>query len=72
MVKTVEHFNETGELPAAYDLCAGEFDTLLHMMTAPNGRFEFNGVYNAISTAFNYGFVLGARAQRNGAIKKRL
>lgn len=50
----------------AYDLSAWELNELAKMIT------DSDGLFTALVTAFNYGFVLGHRATRNGAIKERL
>jgi len=50
----------------AYDLSAAELNELAKMIT------DYDGLYTALVTAFNYGFVLGHRATRNGSIKGRL
>lgn len=74
IMKTVEHFKGAGELPAAYAMCFGEAVQLVKT-SVPNEYREtipLDGLYKAIETAFLYGFVLGSRAERNGAIKKRL
>lgn len=75
MMNTVNAFTEKEDnIPEAYDICVGEMKELLQMAVPEEcrGSVPFDGVYNAITTAFKYGFVLGSRAQRNGAIKKRL
>lgn len=50
----------------AYDLSAAELNELVKMIT------DSDGLFTALVTAFNYGFVLGHRATRSGSIKGRL
>ena len=52
--------------PTAYDLTAWD----LHQLAEIAKNRE--GLFSALCLAFNYGFVLGHRAARNGAIKRKL
>ena len=63
MMKTVESIKGKGYIPDAYDLVAGEMDTIYKM-------FQYDP-FDAISTSFDYGFVLGARAQKAGRLQKK-
>lgn len=64
MMETAAKFDK-GEIPAAYDLSYTEVLRLLDMAAA--GR-----LFDAIETAFRYGYVLGHRATAAGKQKKRL
>ena len=59
MMKTVETIQGKGLIPTAYDLDSSEMKTIYEM-------FLSDDPFDAISTAFDYGFVLGARAQKAG------
>lgn len=50
----------------AYDMSAYELNELKKMIT------DYDGLYTALVTAFNYGFVLGHRATRSGSVKGKL
>ena len=51
--------------PPAYQLTAAEIDSLMLEANDINGRF------NALGTAFDYGFILGQRCERAEQKKKR-
>lgn len=59
MMKTVETIKGKDLIPTAYDLDSNEMKTIYEM-------FQSGDPFDAISTAFDYGFVLGARAQKAG------
>lgn len=59
MIKTVEKIRGKGIIPNAYDLDSEEMQTIYKM-------FASGDIYEAISTAFDYGFILGARAEKSG------
>ena len=64
MIKTVNVIKEKGMIPGNYDITAPELRTLIAM-----ARSDPDGEFNALSTAFDYGFILGARAQKAGKLK---
>lgn len=66
MKKTAE--KATREIPSNYDLNSSEIIDL--MKKARKGSPD--DTYNAIITAFKYGFVLGHRATVAGKITKRI
>ena len=45
-------------IPARYDMTYGQANSLCKSA-------KENSIYNAIATAFNYGFVMGQRYQKN-------
>ena len=64
MMKTVETVKGKGIIPTAYDLDSSEMKTIYEM-------FLSGDPFDAISTAFDYGFVLGARAQSAGKFQAK-
>ena len=60
MMKTVEKNKST--IPYNYELTYGELRDLYSILM-DEGR---DGRWDALTTAFDYGFVLGARAQKAG------
>ena len=58
MMKTVETIKGKNLIPTAYDLDSTEMKAIYEMFQSDP--------YGAIGTAFDYGFVLGARAQKAG------
>lgn len=58
MMKTVETIKGKNIIPDAYDLNSEEMKTIYNLFHADP--------YDAICTLFDYGFVLGARAQKKG------
>lgn len=67
MMKTVEKACGNGCIPEAYDMVTGEMQELMKLTT--KGMDE---TFEALQAAFVYGFVLGSRAERRGAISKKL
>ena len=61
MVQTVETIREKGLIPDRYDITISEINTLHEM-----AQTDLDGELDALYTAFNYGFILGARAQKAG------
>lgn len=61
MMKTVESIKGKNLIPDHYDITLHELKTLHEMAQA-----DLDGELDALSTAFNYGFILGARAQKAG------
>lgn len=51
-----------GKIPDRYDLTVGEMQMLHEMIHSGSG----DGEYDALVSAFRYGFVLGARAEKSG------
>ena len=62
MLKTVDSIKGKGIIPDRYDLTAPEMQTLYDMF--------HRDPFEAISTTFDYGFVLGARAQKAGKLDR--
>ena len=60
MMKTVEKVK--GTIPYNYELTLGELHDLYSVLMDENR----DGRWDALTTAFDYGFVLGARAQKAG------
>lgn len=58
----------TGNIPEGYNMNADEWGQLA--IDAANGGF--NEIFEAIRTAFHYGFVKGHRATLAGKVKKKL
>lgn len=58
MTKTVATIKGKNLIPTAYDLTYNEIQAL-------HDKF-LSDPFDAISTAFDYGFILGARAQKTG------
>ena len=54
-------------IPERYDITVGELQELYSIL-ADESR---DGRWDALTTAFEYGFVLGARAQKAGKLQKR-
>lgn len=74
MMKIIGNDCMNVHIPAAYDMRSAEWK-MLYDMAIPKvfqGVTPPSCVLDAIRAAFAYGFVLGSRAERNGAIKKRL
>lgn len=66
MEATLSAFREAGgAIPAAYDLTLPELSRLVDRARVPYG------VCGAIFSAFEYGFILGSRAQRAKDKKSR-
>lgn len=65
MMKTVEKAREY--IPAAYDMTREEMQELSKIL---NSDID-NGEFDAFSTAFCYGFALGARAEKTGKYEIR-
>ena len=59
MMKTVDTIKGKDLIPTAYDMDSTEMKAIYEM-------FKSGDPYDAICTAFDYGFVLGARAQKTG------
>ena len=61
-------------LPAHYDLEMREIDELIDLATDKSGDMpimaDLDGIYRAIVTAFQYGFVLGNRATISRKLKR--
>ena len=72
MMKTADLAHEN--IPGAYDLTCGELTQLMEIAIPEELRslVPLDGVYDAITVAFRYGFVLGSRAQRNDRIGVKL
>ena len=66
MTKTVEKVK--GHIPDAYDLTVVELQEL-HEILHDSSR---DGEWDALCTAFRYGFALGARAERTGKYEIRV
>ncbi len=64
MLKTVETIKGKNLIPTAYDLDSSEMKTLYEM-------FQSGDPFDAICTAFDYGFILGARAQKAGKFQSK-
>ena len=64
MMKTVETIKGKNLVPTAYDMTVQEINALHEMIHS-----GLDGEWDAIVTAFDYGFVLGARAQKVGKFK---
>ena len=62
MMKTVESIKGKGAIPDCYDITAPEILELYQILDN-NSR---DGKWDALTTAFDYGFILGARAQKAG------
>lgn len=63
MMKTIEQTK--GSIPDHYDIVAPEIQELYSTINTGGA----DGKWDAITTAFRYGFVLGARAQKAGKFK---
>ena len=59
----VEKTAGKADVPRRYQMTIGDFDDL-HAMILRDGN-----AFNAVCTAFNYGFVKGSRATRRGLVK---
>ena len=70
MVRDMKKTAEKAErnIPDSYDLYSNEIEKLMEQARCHSA----NETYEAIITAFNYGFVLGHRATLAGKVKKRL
>lgn len=55
MLKTVA--DATGKIPGNYDMTVGELESLYQMI-------KQNEIFEALSTAFKYGFILGSQSER--------
>ena len=66
MRKTAEKAEHN--IPDSYDLYSNEIEKLMEQARC----YSANETYEAIATAFRYGFVLGHRATLAGKVKKRL
>lgn len=66
MKKTVEKVK--GYIPDAYDLTVEEFQELREIFHDSSR----DGEWDALCTAFRYGFALGARAERTGKYEIRV
>lgn len=64
MIKTVESIKGKGIIPNAYDLTSTEAQTIYTMFQSDP--------YEAICTLFDYGFVLGSRAQKAGKLQQKV
>lgn len=64
MIKTVNTIKGKGMIPDHYDITVPELNAL-HAMVHTGS----DGEYNALTTAFDYGFILGARAQKAGELQ---
>lgn len=60
MMKTVEKVK--GNIPTMYDMDSSEMDELYRILKEGSS----DAIFNALSIAFDYGFMLGARAQKSG------
>ena len=64
MISTAEAVR--GEIPDRYDLTVPEINTLHSMI-----HTDLDGELDALTIAFKYGFVLGARAQKAGKFQAK-
>ena len=60
MMKTVEKVK--GNIPTMYDIDSSEINELCKILKAGSS----DAIFNALSIAFEYGFILGARAHKSG------
>ena len=66
MMKTVETIKGKGLIPDRYDITISEINTL-HAMV----HTGLDGELDALTTAFDYGFILGSRAQKAGKLQSK-
>lgn len=64
MKQTVEKIKGKNIIPAHYDMDGEEMSELFNMIVSQDN----DAIFNALSMAFDYGFVLGARAQEAGKL----
>ena len=65
LMKLVNENCGHGRIPTAYDMTTDKIEELRNMA-------KTQGFFEAIEAAFVYGFVLGSRAERKGAITRKL
>ena len=63
-MKTVDTIKGKDLIPTAYDMDITEMNAIYEM-------FLSGDPFDAISTVFDYGFVLGARAQKAGKFRAK-
>lgn len=65
MMNTVDKVKDN--IPANYDITIPELQELYEILQDPNR----DGKWDALTTAFHYGFALGARAQKAGKFQAK-
>ena len=66
MMQTVETIKGKNFIPDHYDITVPEINTLHAMVHS-----GLDGELDALTTAFGYGFILGARAQKAGKLQSK-
>ena len=66
MIRNMEKVvSETrGKIPRGYNLSCDECIRLVKLVKIAVGEGDSNGAFEAICTAFNYGFALGKRCEK--------